>query len=75
MSESVSVCRLCGRKIRHADTANHKTFPLDAEPSPEGNIDLSSGVAVVVSPGETLPGIPLYTSHLMTCPHAAKPRR
>lgn len=69
-----NICQSCARKILWVKTLKGKTMPVDAEPAENGNLDISSGKAVVIKPGEYLPGIPLYTSHFATCPHSAQHR-
>ncbi len=54
-------------------------MPLDPEPSPNGNIALVNGVAVVFKDREAaaLAGMDatLYTSHFVTCPGAKEHRK
>lgn len=75
-------CRSCGAAIRWAHTANGRTMPIDAEPTPDGNVTYT-GRPVTNDRGVTRPGVrvegtaplfddgePRYTSHFATCPHA-----
>jgi hypothetical protein len=66
-------CRGCGRPILWVLTTAGNRMPLDRSPTERGNVDISSGVAVVVSQGQG-GGAPLYLSHHATCPHAAQYR-
>ena len=76
----MSACRSCGAEIAWYVTVNHKRIPLDAEPSPDGNLivedSMEPHMAMFTSagPGEDL-GTPRYTSHFATCPNAAQHRR
>jgi hypothetical protein len=72
----VSRCRTCGADIQWALTTNGKRMPVDAEPTPEGNIRLrkidGEVFADVVAP---LSSDKLRLSHFATCPGAAKHRK
>ena len=70
----MSTCRSCGAAIVWAKTSTGKTIPLDAAPSPRGNMILDEqGVALVVP---TLSGFgPWMISHFATCPNAAQHRK
>jgi hypothetical protein len=58
-------------------TGKSKAMPIDAEPSADGNINISNGTAHVLGKDENLllPGIPLYKSHFATCPNAKQHRK
>lgn len=73
--DAYTFCNSCGAKIFFAKTPAGKEMPIDLEPSIEGNIDLSSGEAVVVKRSDFFPVAPLYISHFATCPHAGQHRR
>ena len=71
----MSRCRSCRAEIIWVITARGgRRMPLDAEPTPDGNVIFdTTGRAAVVS-GETLatlrPEIKRYMPHHATCPHA-----
>lgn len=69
MAEMTGVCLSCGAPIRYVRTSRTRDIAIDPGPHPEGNIDLTSGRAIVVNPAEILPGVPLYRSHHVSCPH------
>jgi len=79
----VSTCRSCDAEIRWAKTAAGKVIPIDAEPVPNGNIQLGyvGGymVAIVVNADDALAaqaaGEELYLSHFATCPNASRHRK
>ncbi|MGH3476019.1 MAG: hypothetical protein ACRDQD_04190 [Nocardioidaceae bacterium] len=75
----MSTCRSCGAPIQWAKTAMGKAMPLDAEPSPNGNVHLHGDVAVVLVADDIgrvrATGARLYLSHFVTCPDAQKWRR
>ena len=68
-------CRSCGAPMLWVTTAKGKAMPIDSEPCEDGNVDISTGRAVYVKAGETLPGIPLYKSHFASCPNAKQHRK
>lgn len=73
-------CRSCGRPIIWTITSKGKRMPVDAEPSPDGNVALDEGPdgavrASVTGPAPGLIPEPRYTSHFATCPEAARWRR
>jgi len=81
----MSHCRSCGAPVRWARTLNDKAMPLDAEPSPAGNITLKetddprAPLARVLA-GDDLfaarsAGATFYLSHYATCPDGEKWRR
>lgn len=52
-------------------TATGKRMPLDAKPSPDGNVELSDGVAVVYGTRAAHRlGAVYYSSHFRSCPDA-----
>lgn len=71
-----ATCRSCSAPIRWEKTENGRNMPLDAEPSPAGNIYLRKGLALCVSAKNVPPpDAPLYLSHFARCPQAKKHRR
>lgn len=75
----MSTCKTCGGQIIWARTNTGKRMPLDAKPTPEGNLILSTGellptVRTVGSAGHK-PGQSLYRSHLFTCKQATAHRQ
>jgi hypothetical protein len=85
--QRVSKCRTCGASIFWVATAAGKLMPVEAQPSPDGNVlvdDLGGGLvwrATVLGPGElelvklAEPDRPRYLSHFATCAHAELHRR
>jgi hypothetical protein len=74
----VSTCRSCGAEIRWAvSMSTGRRMPIDAEPTPDGNVLLHpGGGATVLAAGVPVPvGRSRYTSHFATCPHANTHRR
>lgn len=70
-------CRSCGARIFWMKTTNGKLAPIDAEPSPDGNMVLRDDVAHVVKKGDLFETGPKHKNHFATCPNAAshkKPR-
>lgn len=72
-------CRTCGAEIIWAITINKRAMPLDATPSPKGNLRFAPEHAlpedrapVVV---HSLDAPERYTSHFATCAQAAQHRR
>ena len=73
-------CKSCRAPMIWARTENGKNVPLDAEPTPAGNIHLrADGVAVYVKKDQMdnplFPPERRYKSHYATCPHAPEHRR
>lgn len=74
-------CRSCGASVVWVETEHQKAMPIDAEPSPKGNLVLEPVDAskpslrtVHVQRGSDAAG-PRYLSHFSTCPQARKWRR
>lgn len=77
-------CSTCGAEIVWCRTERGKAMPVDADPVPDGNIEidlLDSGPRARVLPAEPLLVCievrhePRYVSHFVTCPQAAQHRR
>jgi len=75
-----TTCGSCPAPIIWARTPAGKRMPVDAEPTPDGNVTLvpplesyDSPLAVVSS--ERDPSSTRYTSHFATCPNADSHRR
>lgn len=71
----IQACRSCDAPIVWANTAGQKLMPVDAEPTEEGNVELTPGSlgrgpTATVLTGPSLFGGPRYTSHFATCPEA-----
>lgn len=69
----MATCKSCGAQIRWVKTKFGKTMPLDEKPTPDGNVILEDGVAVVIA--NTTTNLDRFTPHFVTCPHAAKHRK
>jgi hypothetical protein len=72
-------CKSCGRPIIFAITAKGRRMPLDADPVAGGNVlvtqeDEDLRAAVVDSASQPVTR-PLYRSHFVSCPNAARHRR
>jgi hypothetical protein len=70
----MSRCRSCNALITWCVTAAGVRMPVDAEPSPGGNVVVSGTLARVLRKGEVAEG-PLYRSHHSTCPQGRQWRR
>lgn len=70
----MSTCRSCGAPITWAKTDKGKAMPLDAEPTPAGNLELDGGRVRFVTPDANAT-TSRYTSHFATCPDAVSHRR
>lgn len=77
-------CTTCRNPMIWATTARDKTIPVDATPSPDGNIRLDdrgpgrAPLAVIVAAGQAdMFGSDerRWTSHFVTCPQADAHRR
>jgi hypothetical protein len=74
-------CGSCGAPIIWADTRHGRKMPVDAEPSPNGNVELRTvGGVVLATVGDavlSLPGMAgtMHMSHFATCPHASEWRK
>jgi hypothetical protein len=75
-------CRSCPASVIWASTVKGKAMPVDFEPDPDGNVQLTArpGRAplaefVGVGQGGLLDGEPLRHSHFTTCPNADQHRR
>lgn len=75
----MSECRSCGAEILWAKTINHKLAPIDAEPSPDGNVhlvrDATRDLGALTLSGAVLEearakGLELHLNHFVTCPQA-----
>ena len=78
----MTTCRSCQAEITWALTPNNRWMPIDAEPHPEGNVELHDGeprLAVVLSgtslAAARLEGRPLHRSHMATCPARVEHRK
>lgn len=69
----IAKCRSCGADIIWARTSSGRNIPVDADPTPDGNVELT-GTTVVVHPGP-VPDLELRMAHHATCPQAAEWRR
>lgn len=79
-THQISKCRSCGAAIIWAVTRNEKSIPLDAEPSPEGNVVLDDlRNATVLGPLDLLlhdrDAQPLYMPHHASCPDGEEWKR
>lgn len=69
-------CRSCGALVVWAVTATGRRMPVDAMPTPGGNIILRGGPTplATVACKDAVPG-PAHTSHFATCPQAVSWRK
>ena len=70
-------CKSCGAAILWAQTPKGKWIPLDAEPSPEGQMFINCiGLAARLSAEELTAFLEnRYMPHHATCPNAASYRK
>ena len=71
-------CGSCGARVLWVEMVSGKKAPLDADPSPRGNIRIIDGVGQVVPKAELADaqaGGLLYLSHFATCATAAQHRK
>lgn len=66
-------CRSCGQTVLWVNTSNGRRMPLDAQPSPKGNLVIVGDVAYKAGPTDI--NKPLYLSHFATCPQAGNWRK
>jgi hypothetical protein len=78
----MSACGSCGAAVIWAITAAGNRMPVDPEPAENGNLYLfepstpGGDRTVMVARGfQRDHGEPLYLSHFVTCPNAARHRR
>lgn len=77
----MTICKTCKAPIRWVKLSKTgKNIPLDPEPSPEGNVYIStSGRALVLDKDlvkrAKAADEPLHTSHFATCPQADAHRK
>ena len=78
----IDKCRACSAPIVWATTSAGKSMPVDAEPSPDGNVLLFATVdrkwiAIVMGKGEAAKSAARerFTSHFANCPSAESFRR
>lgn len=75
-----SACSSCGAPVVWVAMATGRSAPLNADPVPNGNVELdpAGGARVlgkVDAEARRLAGVELYLSHFATCPNAARHRR
>ena len=76
----MSICTGCGADIIWCVTERGKAMPVDAEPVPDGNVELrpdgDKTWAIVHGAGNRPLGVDaLHLSHFVTCPKADQFRR
>lgn len=76
----IDKCASCSAPVIWATTERLRSMPVDAEPSKDGNVQLvdrNAGppLARVLKVAEQFGKTNLRTSHLATCPQAAKWRK
>jgi len=77
----IANCRTCQAPIIWATSSGGKRMPVDAEPVPDGNVELTLQPGAFVGPvaavltGPSLFEKPLRTAHFTTCPDAEQWRR
>lgn len=71
-----NTCASCSASIFWARTGSGKAIPIDAAPTPTGNVELDGDTAKSWGTSHEWPeGAVRYTSHFATCPHAAEHRK
>lgn len=73
-------CRSCAAQIEFVRTVAGRTMPLDAAPTPEGNVRIIDGLAHVLGPLDTAvlteaERAELRMPHHATCPDAGEWKR
>jgi len=74
-------CKACKRPLYWAETVNKKAAPIDATPTPDGNVllflraDGSLRCEVLGKDAPRPPGQPLRTNHFQTCPNRDRFRK
>jgi len=69
-------CKSCGAPIFWLKTQAGKKAPIDAVPSPEGNVLICGDECRIIDrKKEPLEGVPLHTNHFVTCPDREKWRK
>lgn len=63
-------CRSCGAEIVWVVTSTGARMPLDAEPNPDGNVELVNGRAIVHGQPPAFVHGPIHMPHHATCPDA-----
>jgi hypothetical protein len=74
----MSKCTSCSAPILWAVTINDKFMPVDAEPSPDGNVELIEEGRIrraIVHTQPLLAPISLHKPHWATCPNASEHRK
>lgn len=75
-------CKSCGAKVLWTITESGKRMPVDFDPHPEGDVQLTRGADEHGAPawrsryvrrGEPRPAV-TRRSHFATCPHASRHR-
>lgn len=66
-----SPCRSCDAPMVWVHTPAGKRMPLDPDPTPDGNVEIIDGYAVVHSQPPLEHG-DLFTPHFATCPQGAE---
>lgn len=81
MTDPHARCRSCGAPIIWARTGDKRRMPVDADPVPDGNVQLDYRggpvpYAIVWGPTHAWPaGTPRYRPHFASCPDAALHRK
>lgn len=65
---STTTCKSCGAEIIWAKTRMGKVMPLDAKPSPNGNMAYAAGETHAYTEADAKLHRDRYTSHFATCP-------
>lgn len=68
-------CKRCGATIRFVRTTKGALMPLDAEPTPKGNVILNQAGVAVVFARPPLAFTIRYMPHWATCPAAKEFRK
>lgn len=74
----MSICRSCGAPVVWARTSTGGSMPVDADPSPVGNVELVDDDGILRATVHSQPPLgvdDLYVSHFATCPDANDWRR
>lgn len=79
MSPFHGSCKSCNRPVIWCRTANAKKMPVDPDPAPNGNVEVTevNGIYLATVHAQRPFGLdaPLHLSHFVTCPNADSHRK
>ena len=72
---TTTTCRSCRARIRFVPTVTDRLMPLDAEPNPDGNVEIHDGHAVVLEQPTIFDTGERWMPHWASCPDAEQWRK